>query len=155
MDALEQDGSEWSPEDRNAAEARRSYGVAVESTVERDEAPARRLTFVLPELERQLQRDLHGRRPVVAVEDPSEPGWRHLKELLGELCCRRVCHPGERGVSELLCLRCERCDEPRVAMAERGNPPARVGVDIAFAIHVKEPCSLCAVDDQRIDLLDI
>ena len=103
-EALEQRPRERPPEGLDPADRRRAERLAVEGVLERHEAAAAGPAVLRPVLERELQRDLDGRRAVVAVEDVLEAGRRDPAQRLGELRGRRVRDAGERRVPERIRL---------------------------------------------------
>jgi hypothetical protein len=100
----------------------------VKGVFERHEAAAARPPVLGPVLERELQRDLDGRRAVVAIENVFEAGWRDPAQRLGELRGGRVRDAGERRVSERIRLAPERREQAGMPVAERRGPPGGVAV---------------------------
>ena len=90
---------------------------------QREEAFASRLSVLLPVLKRDLQRDLDGGRPVVAIEDSVEPTGCHLDQLGREAGGGLVGCSGEGTVHQALGLPPDGIAKPRMTVTEVVAPP--------------------------------
>ena len=81
--------------------------------------------------QRQLQRDFHGRRPVVGVEHACQTTRQHGKQPFGQIDGRPMGAVGEDDVLELAGLRRQRLVQLRMRMAVNVHPPGRSAVEEA------------------------
>ncbi len=149
VEALEERAFERAAEELDAAERGRAERLAVEGAFERDERAPLGAPRLRGELQRELHRDLYGRRAVVAEEDVLEARRRDPAERLRELRGGAVRDPRERRVAEGLRLAAERGHEPRVAVAEGRRPPGGVGVEVGAPVRVEEARARGALDHER------
>ena len=154
-DAVEEEPRERAPEDLDARQRRSADRVSVERALERDEALSRGTTRLAPVLRGELHRRLHRGRPVVDEERAREAGRRDADDLFREAGGRLVGDPPEGAVSERARLLGERTDEARMTVAERGDPPRRVRVEVAPPVDVEEPRSLGPRDDEGLARLPL
>ena len=148
----EDERSEQPVERLDPAECDRSQRIAVVRALERDEAraPAGRGVLVLgPELERHLERDLHGGSAVVAEEDAGESRRGDPDQPLRQLDRRHAREPEQRGVRQAVELLVYGCPELRVIVPVHVHPHRGDPVEVAVALRVDQVVALAALDHQR------
>ena len=108
----------------HAAPARRhrTERVAVVRVVERRDEPTRH-TAIGERLQRELDRDLDGRRAVVGEENLRQPPRQALHEPCRERRGRLVRESREDDLIETLGLLRDRIDDVVMTMTVRGHPP--------------------------------
>src|SRR6185295_3541678 len=118
--AVEEHTGERTLEDLDAAEARGADGVAVERSVEREEARALRT------LDGDLDRHFDRSRTVVRVKYMIQAAGCDGDQIARELGGGAVRDSGERDVRQRFALLAERAEDARVSVAERRGVPGRI-----------------------------
>ena len=88
-----------------------------------EEAFAFGMPVLLPILKRDLQRDLHGRRSIIAIEDPGKAVRSGRDELGGKPGSGFMRRSGQRTVHHPLRLPSDRVPETRMAVSKVVAPP--------------------------------
>ncbi len=147
---IEDHAGERPSEHLDAPQARGAEGLAMEGTVEREEARLLGPARLRVKLQGHLHRGLDRGGAVVGVEHLIEPARRDLGELLGEQGRGLVGDARERDVTQPTGLPLQRRDEPRVVVAEGADPPRTVAVEQPLAARELEPRALGAHHHERI-----
>ena len=152
MGDLRQQRLELLPAPGVAADRQRAQRVAVIALASGDEPAALRLADLDEILPGELERGLDRLGAAGDEVDPVDALGRHLDQAIGQPLGRRAREEAGVGVGQLVGLRLDRRDHPRMAMAEAGNRSAAAGVQIAPAVLVDERDALAA-DRDRVGLL--
>ena len=129
--------------------------VAVVAAIEGNERATPRLAAIGPILERDLERDLDGRRAVVGKECSAQIRRKQQRQrgrkidggLMGEAC--------EHHMLEPVGLACERLIELGVRVAVRAGPPGGHEVEDLAPLRIEQRGAVGAREQQRLGLSSV
>ena len=151
---FEQQRAEQLVEAGHAADADRPQRIAVIGLAQGHVTGLLRLRVrpLPPILKGHLQRDLHGRGPVVAEEDVPQARRGQIDQPLGQQDGRRVRRAEVRDVGHAVELRADGRVDPRMPMTVDVAPQAADRVEIAAAVDIEDVAAFAALQDQRLVL---
>ncbi len=124
-------------------------GVAMIAAAERDEAGARPLPAIAPELDRHLERDLDRDRARIGEEHPVEVARQHVHQAAREAQRRLVHQPAEHHVRHGFGLADHGGANMWMVVAVAGRPPRRHAVDQLAPVRDHDAAALGARDRER------